>query len=56
LDQHGFGHVRIVVSGGFTVEKIMEFERAHVRWMRMASGRLCSGELRLYRGCGFARW
>jgi nicotinate phosphoribosyltransferase len=30
LDQHGFGHVRIVVSGGFTVEKIMAFERAHV--------------------------
>jgi len=30
LDQYGFGHVRIVVSGGFTVEKIMEFERAHV--------------------------
>lgn len=26
LDDHGFGHVRIVVSGGFTVEKIREFE------------------------------
>ncbi len=30
LDQHGFGHVRIVVSGGFTVEKIREFERGRV--------------------------
>jgi nicotinate phosphoribosyltransferase len=27
LDASGFGHVRIVVSGGFTVEKIREFER-----------------------------
>ena len=27
LDTHGFGHVRIVVSGGFTVDKIREFER-----------------------------
>jgi len=27
LDAHGFGHVRIVVSGGFTVDKIREFER-----------------------------
>jgi nicotinate phosphoribosyltransferase len=26
LDAAGFGHVRIVVSGGFTVEKILEFE------------------------------
>ena len=26
LDAAGFGHVRIVVSGGFTVEKIREFE------------------------------
>ncbi len=27
LDRHGFNSVRIVVSGGFTVEKILEFER-----------------------------
>ncbi len=27
LDRAGFGSVRIVVSGGFTVEKILEFER-----------------------------
>jgi nicotinate phosphoribosyltransferase len=26
LDQHGFSKVKIVVSGGFTVEKIQEFE------------------------------
>ncbi|MDX6511466.1 MAG: nicotinate phosphoribosyltransferase, partial [Gaiellaceae bacterium] len=26
LDAEGFGHVRIVASGGFTVEKIREFE------------------------------
>lgn len=26
LDRHGFGRVKIVVSGGFTVEKIREFE------------------------------
>ena len=26
LDQEGFGHVKIVVSGGFTVEKIRHFE------------------------------
>jgi nicotinate phosphoribosyltransferase len=30
LDQRGFGYVRIVVSGGFTVEKIREFERGRV--------------------------
>jgi nicotinate phosphoribosyltransferase len=30
LDQRGFGHVRIVVSGGFTVDKIHEFERLAV--------------------------
>jgi nicotinate phosphoribosyltransferase len=30
LDDAGFGHVRIVVSGGFTVEKIREFETAGV--------------------------
>jgi nicotinate phosphoribosyltransferase len=30
LDEAGFGSVRIVVSGGFTVEKIDEFERAEV--------------------------
>ena len=27
---HGFGHVKIVVSGGFTAEKIRDFERAGV--------------------------
>ena len=30
LDRHGFGHVRIVVSGGFTVDKIREFEQLAV--------------------------
>ena len=30
LDAEGFGHVRIVVSGGFDVERIREFERRGV--------------------------
>lgn len=30
LDREGFGHVRIVVSGGFTVEKIRQFEEQGV--------------------------
>jgi nicotinate phosphoribosyltransferase len=30
LDARGFGNVKIVVSGGFTVEKIREFERQQV--------------------------
>jgi nicotinate phosphoribosyltransferase len=30
LDQNGFERVRIVVSGGFDVERISEFERGHV--------------------------
>jgi nicotinate phosphoribosyltransferase len=30
LDEHGFERVKIVVSGGFTVEKIREFERLGV--------------------------
>jgi nicotinate phosphoribosyltransferase len=30
LDGEGFGHVKIVVSGGFTVEKIRSFEEARV--------------------------
>ncbi len=30
LDGAGYGHVRIVVSGGFSVEKIQEFERLGV--------------------------
>ncbi len=30
LDQHGFTTVRIIVSGGFTVDKIHEFERQGV--------------------------
>lgn len=30
LDQHGFPDVRIVVSGGFTVEKILQFENEHI--------------------------
>ena len=30
LDQEGFSHVKIVVSGGFTVEKIRAFEEAGV--------------------------
>ena len=27
LDAHGYRHVRIVVSGGFTIERIREFEQ-----------------------------
>jgi nicotinate phosphoribosyltransferase len=30
LDAHGFGHVKIVVSGGFTAERIRAFEAAGV--------------------------
>jgi nicotinate phosphoribosyltransferase len=30
LDQAGFGHVKIMVSGGFTAERIADFEAAHV--------------------------
>src|SRR5204862_5822221 len=30
LDGGGFGHVKIVVSGGFTVEKIREFEQQKI--------------------------
>ena len=30
LDARGFGRVKIIVSGGFTVEKIREFERQQV--------------------------
>src|SRR4029078_2602684 len=30
LDQDGFEHVKIVVSGGFTIEKILEFEEQGV--------------------------
>src|SRR2546423_11295356 len=30
LDRAGFGHVRVVVSGGFTVEKIRSFEEREV--------------------------
>ena len=30
LDHEGFGHVKIVVSGGFTVEKIRQFEEERV--------------------------
>jgi nicotinate phosphoribosyltransferase len=30
LDRNGFGHVKIVVSGGFSVEKIRRFEQAGV--------------------------
>ncbi len=30
LDARGFGKVKIIVSGGFTVEKILEFERQQV--------------------------
>lgn len=30
LDQHGYGHVKIIVSGGFTVDKIKEFEQQRV--------------------------
>ena len=30
LDKHGFNHVRIIVSGGFTPERIAEFEKQQV--------------------------
>jgi nicotinate phosphoribosyltransferase len=30
LDNDGFEHVKIVVSGGFTIEKIVEFEEKDV--------------------------
>jgi nicotinate phosphoribosyltransferase len=30
LDAEGHGHVKIVVSGGFTVEKIRQFEEQHI--------------------------
>jgi len=30
LDREGFGHIKIVVSGGFTAEKIQQFERQRV--------------------------
>ena len=30
LDTHGFQKVRIIVSGGFTAEKIQDFERQQV--------------------------
>jgi nicotinate phosphoribosyltransferase len=29
LDAHGHRHVRIVVSSGFTIERIRDFERQH---------------------------
>ncbi len=30
LDQHGFNHVKIIVSGGFTPDRITEFEKRQV--------------------------
>jgi nicotinate phosphoribosyltransferase len=30
LDKNGFGHVKIIVSGGFDPDKIVEFEKRHV--------------------------
>jgi len=30
LDKHGFGHVKIIVSGGFNPERIAEFEKLEV--------------------------
>jgi len=30
LDEHGYGHVKIMVSGGFTAERIRDFEAANV--------------------------
>ena len=30
LDRHGYGHVKIIVSGGFSPNKIVEFEKQHV--------------------------
>jgi methylmalonyl-CoA mutase cobalamin-binding subunit len=45
LDAAGFGHVRIVASGGFTVEKIRDFEEHGVPSTRTASARRSSAEL-----------
>ena len=39
LDADGFERVRIVASGGFTVDKIEAFERARCRWTRTGSAR-----------------
>ena len=30
LEQHGFGHVRIIVSGGFNPDRIADFEKLQV--------------------------
>lgn len=30
LDEHGFGHVKIMVSGGFNADRITQFEKANV--------------------------
>jgi nicotinate phosphoribosyltransferase len=30
LDKHGFGHVKIIVSGGFSPDRIKEFEKRQV--------------------------
>jgi nicotinate phosphoribosyltransferase len=30
LDNHGFSHVKIIVSGGFAPDKIVEFEKRQV--------------------------
>jgi len=30
LDRHGFGHVKIIVSGGFNPDRIAEFEKLQV--------------------------
>ena len=39
LDADGFERVRIVASGGFTVDKIKAFERRRCRWTRTGSAR-----------------
>ena len=30
LDRHGYGHVKIIVSGGFNPDRIAEFEKRQV--------------------------
>ena len=56
LDRAGFTAVKIVVSGGFTVEKIREFERLARAGGRVRRGLLAlPGPLRLHRRRGAAR-
>jgi len=42
LDREGFKHVKIVVSGGFNVEKIRQFEEQECPWTCTVWDRACS--------------